>query len=510
VQILSPKQLRERLDERFRVLTGGSRDVLPRQQTLRALIDWSHDLLDERERVLFRRLGIFVNGFTLEGAVTVGSGEDLDELDVFDVLASLVSKSLVLAEPQGDALRYRLLESTRAYASERLADAGERDLVAGRHLRYLRDRFAELWGRWQRTARPADIFAVLQTELEDVRSALDGALTGSEAIDGGELLASIEATWDAVGLDAEGMARCEAYLALLPADQSRLRARLSSVLSFLLGESGKRVRAFELATQAIEHARASGDASSLAPALRQYANAAISVYRFDEGEQALVQAEAIPSPSANFRTRLLGTRANLSQFRGDHATAARMYEQLRKEHRSLGNSHGEQVATLNIAEAEHALGQTQRAIAIVRQMLPTIRSGADTATLGILLVNLAGYRLAVDDLPGAVAAAREAIGIRAAREPDHAHVAIPIEHLALVFALRGDLARAATLEGYAGAALARHGFERTFTETTTQDRLTQLLRDGLAPDELARLSAEGAALAPEAAIALALEDDASQ
>ena len=144
VKILSPRQIRERLDERFRVLTGGSRDVLPRQQTLRALIDWSHDLLDDNERVLFRRLGIFVNGFTLEGAVAVGSGEDLDEIDVFDVLASLVDKSLVLAEPDGDSLRYRLLESTRAYATEKLDAAGERALAAARHLRYFVERFADL------------------------------------------------------------------------------------------------------------------------------------------------------------------------------------------------------------------------------------------------------------------------------------------------------------------------------------------------------------------------------
>ena len=226
VKVLSPKQLRDRLDERFRVLTGGDRSALPRHQTMRALIDWSYDLLDERERALFRRLGIFVNGFTLEGAVAVGSGDDLDELDVFDVLASLVDKSLVLAEPQGDALRYRLLESTRAYALEKLDDAGERDLIAGRHLRYLRDRFAELWERCERTARGADLDAALQTELEDVRSALDGALARSEVIDGAELLANIHGSWQAIGLEAEGMARCEAYLAALPADQSRLRARL--------------------------------------------------------------------------------------------------------------------------------------------------------------------------------------------------------------------------------------------------------------------------------------------
>ncbi len=507
VKMLGVKQLRDRLDERFRVLTGGSRDVLPRQQTLRAMIDWSHELLDERERVLFRRLGIFVDGFALEGAVAVGSDESLDELDAFDVLASLVDKSLVLAEPQGDAVRYRLLESTRAYALEKLDEAGERDLVAGRHLRYLRDRFAELREGYERTARSSDLFAALQIELEDVRFALDGALARSAVIDGGELLANIYASWQVIGLDAEGMARCEAYLATLTADQSRLRARLSTTLSALLGLSGHKMRALELATQAVEQARASGATSSLAWALCYYALAATYLHRFDDAERALAQAEAIPGTSAPLRIGLLNARAVFSLFRGDSETATRMYEQLRKEWRSLGNTRGELNVALSLAEVEHARGQTQRAIAIVREILPAVRSGADTNLLADLLHNLAGYVVAVDDLPGAVAAAREAIGIRATREPDHAHVAIAIEHLALVFALRGDRARAATLEGYANAALARHGYPREFTETTTHDRLTTLLREGLAPDELARLIAEGAALTPEAAIALAFEED---
>jgi predicted ATPase len=92
MNILSPQQLRDRLDERFRVLIGGSRDGLPRQQTLRALIDWSYDLLEERERALFRRPGIFVNGFTLEGTVAVGGGAELDELELLNVLSSPVDK----------------------------------------------------------------------------------------------------------------------------------------------------------------------------------------------------------------------------------------------------------------------------------------------------------------------------------------------------------------------------------------------------------------------------------
>ena len=186
VNMLSVKALAEKLDDRFRVLACGERTALPRQQTMRAAIDWSHELLEERERTLFRRLGIFVSGFTLDGAVAVGNGE---ELEVFDLLESLVEKSLVLFEPQGDAMRYRLLETTRAYALEKFASAGERDMLAGRHLRYLRDRFAQLEDRWRQTAQRSDIVAALQTELDDVRSALDDALTRSVIL-GAELLAN--------------------------------------------------------------------------------------------------------------------------------------------------------------------------------------------------------------------------------------------------------------------------------------------------------------------------------
>ena len=129
------------------------------------------------------------------------------------------------------------------------------------------------------------------------------------------------------------------------------------------------------------------------------------------------------------------------------------------------------------------------------------------AFLAHILYNLAGYLVAVDDLPGAIAAARESIGIHGAREPDHAHVALAIDDLALALALRGERARAATLEGYADTALRRRGFERqNDDQKRTHDRLASLLRDKLAPDDLARLTAEGATLTPEAAITLALED----
>jgi predicted ATPase/class 3 adenylate cyclase len=506
VKMLSPRQLRERLDQRFRVLTGGSRDVLPRQQTLRALIDWSHDLLEEPERVLFRRLGIFVNGFTLEGAVTVGGGEELDELDTIDVLASLVDKSLVLAEPEGDSLRYRLLESTRVYALEKLWDAGERELLATRHLQHLRERFAETWARTDRSGRMHELVTAFAAELEDVRFALDGALARSDTIAGGALLAEIGASWWNLGLDAEGMTRCERYIAALPAGESRLLARLSGALAVILIQCGQKIRALDVATEAVANARDDGDPQTIAWALRHYANAATRLSRFEDADAALSEAEAFPATSASLHLALLYVRAILSKSRGDLESAARINEQLRKANRSLGNGHGESIAAGNLAETEHARGRTHLAIAIFEDMLPTLRSGTNRGGLATALNNLAGYRVAVDDLPGAVSAARESLELRASTEPDEVYTGIAIENLALVAAVRGDFSRAAVLEGHANAALSRQGFEREFTETATYDRLTALLREGLSPGELARLLAEGAALTPDAAIALALED----
>jgi predicted ATPase/class 3 adenylate cyclase len=504
VKMLGLKQLRDRLDERFRVLTGGSRDRLPRQQTLRALIDWSYDLLDERERMLFRGLGIFVNGFALEGAVAVGSPED-----AFDVLASLVDKSLVLAEPHGDAVRYRLLESTRAYALEKLDDAGERDSAGIGHLRFLHDHFSELWEELERTGREAAVRSAAQTELEDVRSALDFALVRSRTIDGGELLTDVSPTWPSMGLEAEGLARCEAFLAALPADRSGLRARLSARMVLLLMDSGRSVRAFELATKAVEQARASGDNSLIAAALGQYAHTATMLHRLDDAERALNEAEAIPGNSAQLRITLLGRRAVFSQCRGDLDTAARLWEQLRAENHALGNTGTEHLTAINLAECEHARGNTQRAIAIVREVFHEARSGDDEKLAANLLFNLAEYLAAVDDFPAAAVAAREAIEIYDASEPDHPYAAVAIELVALVAALLGNHARAAILEGYAAAAMQRHGCPRGFTETATYDRLIALLQETLAPDDLARLAAEGIALTPEAAIALALEEPES-
>jgi predicted ATPase len=140
--VLTLAQLDERLNERFRVLTRGNRASLTRHQTMRALIGWSYDLLSKPERTVFRRISAFAGGWTLEAASEVCASDDIDRWDVLDILSALVAKSLVVVDLAGSENRYRLLESLREYAREKLADSGEGEAVLRRHATYYRD-FAE-------------------------------------------------------------------------------------------------------------------------------------------------------------------------------------------------------------------------------------------------------------------------------------------------------------------------------------------------------------------------------
>jgi predicted ATPase/transcriptional regulator with XRE-family HTH domain len=508
VRMLSPHQLRDRLNERFRLLRGGNRDRLERHQTLRAAIDWSYDLLDDRERLFFARLAIFAGGFTLEGAVAVGSCDgDIDEFEVIDLLASLVDKSLVMPGPAGDALRrYRMLESTRAYAREKLATAGEEGDAKARHLRYVRDLFVTARMRHAQTGREAEVESAFSTELDDVRAALDYAEASSHASLGAELLAAIRGTWECIGLEREGIARLERFIALSSRGDPAMLAVLWRDLANLAFNDGQGSMSLEAATEAVRFARVSGDDETLASTLPQYAAAVTLSSRFEEAEAALAEAETlVTAQNLTIRLSLLEARAFLSMYSGNLERAAPMYEELHHRQSTLGNSRKARNHALNLAEIEHTLGRTEHAVATVQRELVGVRAGRDRGTLLMLLSNLAGYLVALDRRAEALAAAAEVLRVGSAHDPGHLHVTIAIEPLALARALEGEPRTAALLAGYTEAAVQRLGFEREFTEQTTRSRLDRTLREHWSPDELRELLARGEALTTNEALALALD-----
>ena len=204
-----------RLDDRFRLLTGGSRTALPRHQTMRATLDWSYELLSESERVVLRRLGVFVGAFTLDAASAVAASVDVPASEVVDSVANLVGKSLLSADVGGAIAHYRLLETTHAYAREKLVEGAEFDHVARRHAEYFRDLFQRADAEFE-TRPTAEWLAAYQPHIDDVRLALDWAFSQSgDAGVGVALTAATVPLWTDLSLLAECRARVEQAIACL-------------------------------------------------------------------------------------------------------------------------------------------------------------------------------------------------------------------------------------------------------------------------------------------------------
>jgi len=201
VKVLTPEQIAARLDDRFRLLTDGSRTALPRQQTLRAMIDWSYSLLSEQEIILFCRLAVFVGGWTLEAAESV-CGEEGGELDVLDLLTRLVDKSLIFTEESMGEIRYHRLETIRQYSRERFLETNEVEAIRGRHLDFF-VRFAELVDENLKGADQDVWQNRMLEELDNLRAALEWGLS-RDPDSALRIAGAANLFWTAGGYSAEG------------------------------------------------------------------------------------------------------------------------------------------------------------------------------------------------------------------------------------------------------------------------------------------------------------------
>ena len=233
---LSIEEIAVRLDDRFNLLTGGRRTALPRHQTLQATLDWSHGLLVEPERVLFRRLAIFAGSFSLGAACEIAASPELRASDVIDGISSLAAKSLVAAVVDGAFARYRLLDTTRAYALEKLGESGEHQRIAQRHAAYYRDLFVRAESDWK--ARPtAEWLGEYGWRIDNLRAALDWTFSaGGDATLGVELTATAVPLWMLLSLVDECRGRVERALAALDAETNR-HPRREMQLHAAMGEA---------------------------------------------------------------------------------------------------------------------------------------------------------------------------------------------------------------------------------------------------------------------------------
>src|SRR6516165_5771114 len=211
VKSLSVQQIASRLDDRFRLLTGGSRVGLPHHQTLRAAMDWSYDMLSEPERGGLRHVAVFASGFALEAAEAVSEGDGVDASEVLDLVVRLVDKSLVVAEEQGGKVRYRLLETVRQYGRERLQESAETEAVKRRHRDWYLE-FAERVGLNLFGAEQAVWFDRLQVEQGNLRAALTWSIENEAIEAASRLVAVLWRFWAVRGYFEEGSGWLQAVL----------------------------------------------------------------------------------------------------------------------------------------------------------------------------------------------------------------------------------------------------------------------------------------------------------
>ncbi|MGH9052477.1 MAG: ATP-binding protein [Acidimicrobiia bacterium] len=263
VKALSPDQIASRLGDSFRLLTGGSRTAMPRQQTLEATMAWSYDLLSDSEQALLRRLSVFAGGFTVEAAEAVCADDEFEGSDALDLLLHLVDKSLVVADEGEQEVRYRMLETVRQYARRRLQEAGEGERIRTRHTEFYLAMAREGDGELRGPRQP-EWLARLETEHDNLRGALEWSLAAGSTERAAGLGSLLAWFWWLRGHWTEGRRWIDRILELGEGWPEGLQVRTLVAGSRLSGTQGDADRAEALAEEAVALAREAGDEEGLA------------------------------------------------------------------------------------------------------------------------------------------------------------------------------------------------------------------------------------------------------
>lgn len=484
VAMLSVGELAERLDDRFRLLAGGSRTSPERHQTLRAAVDWTYDALSPGEATLFARLSVFASAFSFDAAEDVCAGDGITRDDVLGLLSSLVDKSLVVAEHGRSVTRYRLLETMRRYGLERLAE--DRPAEAARrdaHLLWA----AALTGRAEPALRGPDQrrwLEVLEAALDDVRAALAWGVAnpGAEGAAALGMAAALERFWEVRGYLSEGRGWLEALLVAGEGAAPQVRARALGSAAILAQRQGDYGPARELHTESLRLAREAADDRAVAAAVHGMGNLAVLQGDFAAARPLYEQVLAIGRHLGDDNVVAaaltnLGTVAH-NQARFDEARA--FSEESLEVRRRMGDRHGIAMVTGNLAYLAFQQGDHASARNLYGQSLDLQRELGDRPGIANSLANLGYLALAEGDLAAASSLLEESLAL-ADELGDKYWTALSLLRLAKVARAEGDHARASSLDARALTLASAMGAKRALAEW-----LEGLARTAVAQDAFER------------------------
>ena len=506
VRVLSPSQVAKKLDERFRLLTGGRREAVPRQATLHAMISWSYELLDDRERRAFEALSVFMDSWSIEAGVDLCSDETFDEMDALDALEALAKKSLIAVEGDSETKSYRLLESTRAFALAKLRERGAEPRMRARHAAYGL-RLAERLDDAALSSPTASWECEATAGAADLRAAVAWSLgNGNDERLGVELVARMRWFWSGISpTDGRVEIRRALEIAERIAADASILARLEIGLATVSTVFADFHQQLQSAERACELLATGGDRLERAFANRLYAQALSFNGRSAEAaplmEGVLTEFRALGQP--RFTELMLHDRGLRRFVEGDFDGARFDLE----EEAAIAREHGFErdllALHLNLGEIEFDRGNVASAVTLAQEVVAGKYALREPIMFAMAWSNLAMYYSierrwseSVQAAEAAFACANEAGGMR--------YRLWAMQTMAAAQAERGDVSTAATLLGFVDARLAEIGASRGGTELAQYELLVEKMRARLDPESIEAKREVGSNLSQDAAERMAL------
>ena len=516
MKVVSVETLAARLDDSVRLLTAGSRTALPRQQTLRATIDWSYDLLSEPERALFRRLAVFLGGWTLEAAEAVCAGASVAGNDVLEGLAHLVDKSLVVVDmPPSGAARYRLLEPIRQYAQAKLMESAEAPAMRQRHAHFFLALVEEAEPQLVGAEQVAWLNR-LEHEHDNLRAVLRWFIERGEAAAGLRLGGALWRFWRTRGYLTEGRAWLVELLALPPrplaADSGEPAAgwpaaRVQALIAagVLASEQDDYATTHALFLEALALSRELADERGIAWAL--VGLAVVALAQGDDARAATLYAESLTLGRKRGEQHLIaGTLGGLGVValnQGDEARAVTLMEEGLSLYRELGDTHGIADALRNLGWLALNQGDAARAAALLEESLALYRQQENPQYIAWALHSLGSVALLQGNTERAAALCVESLAL-SRKVGDRYIIAWCLEDVAGLAIAQGDPGAAARLLGAAEELRASIGARLLAFDRIRYERTVAAARAALEAASFAAAWAAGRALLLEQAIAEAL------
>jgi len=506
VTLFSPEQIATRLDDRFKLLTGGSRTALPRQQTLRALIDWSYDLLTADEQALFRRLSVFAGGWTYEAAEMI-----CGDSSFLDLLTQLVNKSLVVVEVGEE--RYRLLETIRQYARDKLLESGEGGELRNRHLGYFLD-LAETAEPELHSFESLQWTVKLRTEYDNIRAALEWGL--SENLEAAlRMVGALPYFWITQGYAVEGRRWALDVLEKAKSrpgqdkekegSQGTTRANAYLALSILATDLGDNEVVLATASESVALARKSGDKRILSFALAYLASGKTNLGEADEAyplaQEALALARECGSQHAiAFSLTTMGEVS--ANAKHDYESAMAYAEQAIALTEKGGYRWENSMTIFGLGYTARSLGKYDQARSRFRASLPFFIELGDKHRINMVQSELAHIEREQAHYGQAITMYRKTI-LEWKRLGHRAAIAHQLECFAFIAKAQEQIERALRLCGAAEALREKINIAMTPQERVEYDREIADLKANVDEIEFASLWAEGRSLTMEQAIQLA-------